>query len=189
MRSPFWKVLLENNQLILHVLYVVFIYILYKREIHSSIKQLNLKKLLTYSLLPAIVVLLANFFFIFLISNNTMIIETYPLNILFIMNTLIFGPIAEELIYRFTFINNNWSLKIKVPLILLSSLIFTYSHRFAVEGNLFFLIPFFILGVSLMLIYIRTNNILYCICMHSIYNGLVLLLPTLIVSPLTPVNF
>lgn len=104
MRSPFWKVLLENNQLILHILYVFFIYILYKREIHSSIKQLNFKKLFTYSLLPAVVVLLANFFFIFLISNNTMIIETYPLNILFIMNTLIFGPIAEELIYRFTFI-------------------------------------------------------------------------------------
>ncbi|WP_188725158.1 CPBP family intramembrane glutamic endopeptidase [Lentibacillus populi] len=89
---------------------------------------------------------------------------------------LLTSQLYEEFIYRFIFINNNWQVKVKLAAVIISSLIFTFSHGVSVDGNIAILVQFLMLGIGLGIIYIRTNNIFYCICTHFFYNSFVLLM-------------
>lgn len=172
-RNQYFKILLENNQLFLKLLFIILVLILFNREIFSCFKNIKFKAIFTYSLIPAIMLILGNSLLIFLLFDSVSTIN-FSFSKLFIINSLVIGPIYEEFIYRFIFINNNWHFKTKLSMIIISTLIFMFSHRFAIEGNVAMLIQFLILGIYLGILYIKTNNILYCICTHLFYNGFIL---------------
>ncbi|MTW88140.1 CPBP family intramembrane metalloprotease [Virgibacillus dakarensis] len=175
LRNPYFIILVENNQLLLNILFIVIILISYYRDILASIKNIKLKTICIYSLIPAIILLFGNLLLLFLIFDS-LVLESFSFSILFIINSLVIGPIYEEFIYRFIFINNNWQVKVKLAAVILSSLIFTFSHGVSVDGNIAMLVQFLMLGIGLGIIYIRTNNIFYCICTHFFYNSFVLLM-------------
>ena len=89
-----------------------------------------------------------------------------------ILSVLIFAPVSEELFFRgflFKYIN-----KIGVPIyvsMIISSIAFVLVH-----GTLSHTIPAFIMGMFFCIVYYYTNNILYNIICHSMYNLMTLIL-------------
>lgn len=175
LRNPYFIILVENDALIIRILFISAILIFYYRDILVPIKNIKLKTIGIYSLMPAVIILFCNLLLVFLIFGNLMT-EPFSFSVLFFINSLVIGPIYEEFIYRFIFINNNWQVKIKLAVVIISSLIFMFSHIYAFGGNVLALVQFFILGISLGIIYIKTNNIIYSIFTHILYNSFVLLL-------------
>lgn len=92
---------------------------------------------------------------------------------MFFFEFIILGPIYEEFIYRFLFIDKNRSFHFNIFMLIVSSLVFSYSHRYAVNSILG-LVQFLFLGISLGVMYLKTKNIFNNIIIHSLYNALIL---------------
>lgn len=87
---------------------------------------------------------------------------------LFLLVSILFNPIMEELVFRFSFVN--W-IGQKLPIwvgIVVSSLIFMLMHT---SGNL---IIYFGLGMVFSYIYKKSGSILTSILVHMVMNGIVL---------------
>ncbi len=174
-RNPYLLILLENNQMLLKFLFIVLILLLFNRELILYLKNFTIKELLFFSFIPTILLFIINLSLNFILSGS-FLIESYSFSTFFILSAFIIGTLYEELIYRFILIDTNWSFKLKLGALFLSSLLFTYAHADVANGSLPDMIQFFIMGIVFSLIYIKTNNILYTINGHILYNSIVLLL-------------
>lgn len=173
--NPYLLILLENNRMLLKILFIILTLLLFNRELILYWKKFTTKRLLYYSIAPTILLFILNLFYLFLLSGS-FLIESFSFSTFFILSTLIIGPVYEELIYRFILINNEWSFTLKLGAVFLSSLLFAYAHAEVMNGSLSDMIQFFIMGIVFGLIYIKSNNILYSMSAHMLYNGLILLL-------------
>lgn len=89
----------------------------------------------------------------------------------------ILGPVSEEFIFRFFFINKfinilGYSLTSKISAILLSSLIFAIMHN---PTSIVDLCPFILVGILLSILYVFSGKIFIPITIHIFLNLLALL--------------
>lgn len=106
-------------------------------------------------------------------SVRKMITDTPFLAFLFVS---IFAPFIEELIFRKSFKD---ALKEKWLFILISGIVFGALHVVGAINSLydlFYIIPYSILGIFFALTYYKTNNIFSTIIVHSLHNTVLLLL-------------
>lgn len=104
------------------------------------------------------------------INQNNILLEFNNNKLFTISKLLVFIPIIEEIIFRYNFkyINN------KYLYIIISSSIFSLMHLTGTNEAIYF-IPYFLLGFMLSFIYVKYNNLLYCITCHLLYNLIILL--------------
>jgi len=87
--------------------------------------------------------------------------------LLLLVQTVIFGPIAEELLFRgflFKALRNKYPFAVSAGI---SSLIFSLLHL--EPGHI---LPLFVIGMALSYLYERTQNITSPIIFHTLFNGL-----------------
>lgn len=84
----------------------------------------------------------------------------------YILYSIIVAPIVEEYFYRYcpyVIINN---FRYAYYVLLVSSVVFAYSHTLIVQEQIFV----FCMAIILSLLYLKSKNILYPIVSHSMYN-------------------
>ena len=116
------------------------------------------------------------------IEEQTSILD-YPatLLILDILSGSILVPFVEELIYRRLFFSSLRQQTSLFKAILITSLVFSLAHL-----QLERLVPTFILGVALALIYERTQSLIVCTAVHGVVNALNHLVTDLLTGALEP---
>lgn len=92
----------------------------------------------------------------------------------------IWAPIWEELTYRWVPVQiaKREFPKLLLPLIVLSSALFGWGHGECQEG----VFIQGVLGLIFTWVYLKTDNILYCILLHCIYNSFITFSPFLLAS-------
>ena len=95
-----------------------------------------------------------------------------------LIGAIVYGPIIEELIFRYTILSGlleRYSAKCSI---LISSVLFALMHYDVIEtiyDNLYSIINAFVLSVFLGAIFTQSRNIVYVILIHSLINHLVLI--------------
>ncbi len=107
----------------------------------------------------------------------------YPATLLTldILSGSILVPFVEELIYRRLFFSSLRQQTSLFKAILITSLVFSLAHL-----QLERLVPTFILGVALALIYERTQSLIVCTAVHGVVNALNPLVTDLLTGALEP---
>lgn len=93
-----------------------------------------------------------------------------------VLFAVFFAPFAEEFLFRGVVFG--YLRKIKIPFAisaLISALVFTLMH-----GTLIHIVPAFIMATFLCIVYEYTHNIFYCVCFHSLYNTMAILLGNIV---------
>lgn len=106
------------------------------------------------------------------IPNNTLslneILKKIP--VIFILNTLFYYPVVEELIFKMSFkdiFKNKWSFIIITGVFnALFQIVFSFNNL----TDLLYLLPYSVFFASLSYIYYKTDNILYPIFLRMCYN-------------------
>ena len=166
--------LLENNQLGLNLLMILFIYVLCMPELNRSLKGLNLSmmKQVGFTLL---LLLVMNFIYMILVFGSFEVVsQNYDSVVL--VSVIVIAPIREELVYRYLFLSITASNWLKIVYGLVSTGFFFYGHSFTYGGNLFAMVQVLFLTLGTTYLYVKTNNIFPAIMLHSSYNLFVLLL-------------
>jgi membrane protease YdiL (CAAX protease family) len=86
------------------------------------------------------------------------------------LSTVLIAPVVEEILFCKTLFD---IIKNKNVYIIVSGLIFGSFHIIGIGESLFswlYVIPYAALGVSFAYIYVKTNNLLTSICLHSFHN-------------------
>lgn len=97
-------------------------------------------------------------------------IKLYP--IYYILNILLFGPIMEEILLRYTFT----IIKNKYIYLIVTTLFFAMLHIQKIPDDLIYLITYSMMSLTFTYPFYKTNNIINSIITHSTYNLLALLL-------------
>ena len=106
-----------------------------------------------------------------ILNTQTSLIEmikTIP--VLFILNTLFYYPIIEELVFKMSLkeiIKNKWAFVIVTGLL---NAFFQIVFSIGNTTDLLYLLPYTIFFASLSYIYYNTNNIIYPIIIRIVYN-------------------
>lgn len=176
----FQIITIDNN--IINVIIILFF--VYKLKDFSSELKLDISNI--FSRMPfseILVIVLLNIFFSYgMLYLSNYILHLIPANsflsffipvksidggmagILSLISVILISPIAEELLFRGTFLNK---FRLVVPLsyaIVLSSLLFASLHSF---GGI---ISAFVFGICMAILYLKTDNILVPILAHFINN-------------------
>lgn len=171
--------LLYNLELtIVYLITTIIFIILAKNEFKQSIKTLNLKiikRALIYWLIGLIIMSLSSDIIeligIPLNSNETMIreqLKEFPITQ--ILQTVIFAPIMEEIVFRYSFKDLSRNKHIYA---LFTGIFFALMHLPDALINptmLIHLIPYSALGIAFGYIYKDTDNLLATIIPHSLHN-------------------
>ena len=188
--TPFLDIFIEPTDKLTALLYVIILYFLQillliapmwnelKRDTTIFIK--NFKTYIS-NMLPRfgyifVVYLLANFLLVSFVGNiptNQSIINSWPLYIS-IPLAIIIAPLTEELMFRGfmkKFIKND------TLFLILSSLIFGGLHIITADSTsqIFFIIPYSILGFAFALNYVKTKNIASNIFLHASWNSIAII--------------
>lgn len=175
--------------LIADILLIIIFISIYKKDIKKDFKNYyqknffkNFKISIKYWLLGLGAMMLCNYIIIIFVGNSISgneqavreLIDKVPLFMLF--ETLIYAPITEEIIFRKSIkdiINN------KKAYIIISGLVFGLVHvAFSITDikEIFFILPYSIIGMIFASCYYKTNNIFSTITSHSLHNSLTLIL-------------
>lgn len=183
----------ETSQMVNDTLFrflggIIFIFIIYYlgHKIFNPFNKPFLKSLLV--ILPALIISINNFPFVSFFLGNTKLTEPLYMVHLFALSCLSVG-FFEEIIFRGViliflleqFPNTKKGIFLSI---VISSAIFGFMHIFNILGAGFgqtiMQIGYsFILGMMWAIILLKTRNIWLCVILHSIYNFLGLLYPTL----------
>ena len=170
------------------ILLIIFI-LIYRKDITKDFKNFynkniinNLKEPIKYWIIGLIIMIISNYIILILTNNNLSqneqavreLINKAPLFMLF--ETLIYAPITEEIIFRKSIkdIFQN-----KYIYIITSGLFFGFMHIASSITNykeLLFILPYSAVGICFAICYNKTKNIFSTITIHSLHNGLTLLL-------------
>lgn len=193
---PFQMYGLDTNNLSLwiKVIYLISFYILmaaiimliYHKKISQDwedFKKNNLtyfNKYLKYWLLGLLIMMVSNliimFFFKQNISNNEQaIMDTFDISPIYIFfSAVIYAPIVEELVFRYSFkkiFSHKW------VFILLSGLVFGSLHvfnNFTDFSDLLYIIPYSAPGVMFAYMLEKSDNVLVPMSFHFIHNGILI---------------
>lgn len=150
--------------LIANILIIIF---LFKKYYHKE------KKLTPKIIIPLILsgIFLATFLnmilFLFQSSPN---VTTLPV-VTIIISTAIIGPILEELLFRYIYLNNLLKFNTETNAIMINTVIFSMLH-----GSLYNILYAFIIGLILCKIYLKYKNIYANIIFHMSANLIVIFL-------------
>ncbi len=150
--------------LIANILIIIF---LFKKYYHKE------KKLTPKIIIPLILsgIFLATFLnmilFLFQSAPN---ITTLPV-VTIIISTAIIGPILEELLFRYIYLNNLLKFNTETNAIMINTVIFSMLH-----GSLYNMLYAFIIGLILCKIYLKYKNIYANIIFHMSANLIVIFL-------------
>ena len=162
-----------------YILLMIYYIITNKKTIYKDFKninKINIKKTLIIFTIGLLFMILSNYIINYLIipngiSNNESITRELLINnkIIYIILLSTVIPFLEEQIFRYNFkkIIENEYLYLIITSIIFSSLHIISSSKIV---ELLYIIPYFILGYTLGLIYLKTNNILYNTLAHMLNN-------------------
>lgn len=149
--------------------------LLFYTELKYSLKEITKQNIVFFSVIPSLLIYLFYVLWLLIINKEVSFESNSNLSIVLILNYIILTPLVEELVYRYSFsISSNKILRL--TLLLVSSIIFTFGHAASVFYNVIYLIPFLFMAFTLSYIYIKKNNIWCCIICHSFYNLIVIVL-------------
>ena len=99
--------------------------------------------------------------------------------LLMIIDAGIIAPIIEEILFRKTFKN---VIKSKLTFILIAGIFFGYLHVASATtlSQFIYIIPYSSLGISLAMMYAKTDTVFTSICMHALHNTILTLFSILI---------
>ena len=96
-------------------------------------------------------------------------LKEYP--VYYILSILIFSPIIEEILFRYTFT----IIKNKKIYLIVTILLFAILHLQSIPDDLIYLISYLFMSITFTYPYYKTNNIINSILTHSIYNLIALI--------------
>lgn len=188
--TPFLDIFVEPNNKFTALLYIIILYFVQislliipmwnelKRDTIIFVKNF---KTYIFNMLPRfgyifVVYLFANFLLVSFVGNiptNQSIINSWPLYIS-VPLAIIIAPLTEELMFRGfmkKFIKNN------ILFLILSSLTFGGLHIITANSlsQIFFIIPYSILGFAFALNYVKTQNIASNIFLHASWNSVAII--------------
>ena len=164
---------------ITYILLTIYFLIKNKNELKNNIKNIKtkeIKKIIPIFLIGFSLMILSNYIINYKIlpngiSNNELtnreLLNNNKILYSILLCTLI--PILEEIVFRLGF---KKSIKNKYIYLFLTSIIFALLHNISDTKliELLYIIPYFILGYTFSLIYIKTDNIFYSILSHMLNN-------------------
>ncbi len=181
------------------LIYMLIIFIIYRKDIIKDFKDLKKNSLsiletsLKYYLVGLFLMIVSNMiitiFFSTANANNEEAIREYinlyPIYMLFSVS--IYAPFTEEMLFRKAihdcfkpYKENNFN---KYLYILLSGFIFAGLHVVGLSDKLIdyiYIIPYLSLGIAFASLYKKSNNIFSTIIMHSLHNTVTILLYILV---------
>ncbi|XMB66399.1 type II CAAX endopeptidase family protein [Mycoplasmatota bacterium zrk1] len=183
--KSFDLILIKNNVEILsnisaYLIIAISFLIMLKETLQQEVKffKKRIIKNLLYIVIFFMIITLTFYFLIYIMNlffdidtsiNQKGLIELYNEGpIIFTITTIILVPFIEEVVFRGVMYNLFYQNFNKLIGIVLSSLIFGLLH--VVSGDLIYLPIYSILGAVLLLSYIKSNNLLVPILVHSLYN-------------------
>ena len=170
---------------ITYMLLTIYFIFINKKELKNNIKDFKFNKLKTTINIFIIgigLMLLSNYIINYLIipngiSNNELGNRNMLLNNKIIYSILLslIIPFLEEIVFRLNF---KKIIKNKYVYLFLTSIIFSLLHNISDTKiiELLYIIPYFILGYTLGLIYYKTDNIIYSLLAHIFNNTFVVIL-------------
>ena len=162
-----------------YIILMIYFIVRYKNELVNNMNKLrirDIKIVIPIFIIGFLLMLLSNYIINYLIipngiSNNEVINRKLLFNnkIIYSILLCIIIPILEEIIFRLGF---KKSIKNKYIYLFLTSIIFSLLHNISDTKliELLYIIPYFILGYSFSLIYLKSDNIIYSIISHSLNN-------------------
>ncbi|WP_086445083.1 CPBP family intramembrane glutamic endopeptidase [Candidatus Enterococcus lemimoniae] len=175
-----WNSFDPNFMIIQKIFFVLLSILFFKNELIESFKKIELKKTMS-TVLIALTLLLLTYVIMATLLDTTLNFAAYSWTISFFLESILFAPFIEEIVYRYCFLSSNHSY-VKLGMMLISSLLFAFSHAAAASYSLILLIPFLVLGLILSTIYIIKNNIWYSIFTHFFCNLIIFVMPLIISS-------
>lgn len=103
-------------------------------------------------------------------GNTTALFRQLTTNVWGMLSVVVVGTLAEELTYRAGILQLTRKHLGNIGAVILSSLLFAVVH-----GNLYQMIPAFILGLALGYLYLRTEDLRLCWAAHVVNNAFALL--------------
>ncbi|QVK20197.1 CPBP family intramembrane metalloprotease [Mycoplasmatota bacterium] len=183
--KSFDLILIKNNVEILsnisaYLIIAISFLVMLKETLQQEVKffKKRMIKNLLYIVIFFMILTLTFYFLIYIMNlffdidtsiNQKGLIELYKEGpIIFTITTIILVPFIEEVVFRGVMYNLFYQNFNKLIGIVLSSLIFGLLH--VVRGDFIYLPIYSILGAVLLLSYIKSNNLLVPILVHSLYN-------------------
>jgi len=160
----------------------LLIVLLFDKELFHSFKSISIKKVVTSSIGAFGVIYLFYQLFSYFYFGSLVSVQTYEMSFFFVLNTVVFAPLLEEMGNRFILIDTSSNKSTNFFFLILTSLLFTLGHLGIRSNGNIFLYPIFFMGIVLGWVCIRQKNIWYSIFAHSFYNGMVLCLSLLMNS-------
>ena len=170
---------------ITYILLAIYFIIIYKNDLKKDLKKINKKdilKSLIYFLIGFSLMILANYIINYKIipngiSNNELENRKVLLNnkIIYSIMLCTLTPFIEEIIFRLSL---KKAIKNSTIFIIISSIIFSTLHLLSNTKliELLYFIPYFILGLTFSITYIKTNNVFNSILLHIINNTLTVII-------------
>ncbi len=195
---PFHMYGLDTNNipLFFKIIYLISFYILmgsiiiliYHKKISQDFKDFKknsltyFNKYLKYWLIGLFIMMISNLMIMFLFNQNTSnneqaIMDTFNISPIYIFfSAVIYAPIVEELVFRYSFkkiFSHKW------VFILLSGLVFGSLHvfnNFTDFSDLLYIIPYSAPGVMFAYMLEKSDNVLVPMSFHFIHNGILIAL-------------
>ena len=165
--------------LISNLLLTIYFTFKYKKDLvkdFKSFKLSNFKTIIIYWIIGFILMMLANYVINYIIIPNGLSNNESGNRELLFNNKIIYSillciiiPLLEEISFRLEFKKN---IKNKYLFLFISSFSFALLHILSTTKliELFYIIPYLILGLTFSKIYIKTNNIISNVLAHQIHN-------------------
>ena len=174
-----------------NVILLVLLFFIYKKELIKEFKIFknklsdNIDIGFTYWMIGLVGMMISNILIMTIFksggANNEQAVQNM-INIaplLMIIDAGIIAPIIEEILFRKTFKN---VIKSKLTFILIAGIFFGYLHVASATtlSQFIYIIPYSSLGISLAMMYAKTDTVFTSICMHALHNTILTLFSILI---------
>lgn len=174
-----------------NVILLVLLFFIYKKELIKEFKIFknklsdNIDIGFTYWMIGLVGMMISNILIMTIFksggANNEQAVQNM-INIaplLMIIDAGIIAPIIEEILFRKTFKN---VIKSKLTFILIAGIFFGYLHVASATtlAQFIYIIPYSSLGISLAMMYAKTDTVFTSICMHALHNTILTLFSILI---------
>ncbi len=156
------------------VFFVLLAILLFKNDLWFKLKGVKLKQTIR-PICGTFVCMCLAYLLVDKILGTGLAIGTYNVSIMLILESVLIMPFIEEIVFRYCFIHAH-KIYVMIIQILLSSTWFMYGHAAAANYNYILLIPYFVFGVLLSLVYLKKQNIWYSILVHASYNFVIIVL-------------
>lgn len=171
-----WIFLYTNNNFLLELLFSFWGLILFHKNIVSNFKKIRIVialKIVTFTLIIFFSIIYGISYTFF---GTGLDIKSVNFSWVMIVNSILFVPFVEEIVNRLSLIILSEKKYVTLISLIISSLLFMFGHQSVLATNGYMSIIYFLLGLFLGGIYLKTQNIWYSIFTHSAYNATAMLI-------------